>query len=199
MKTSDNVLISSKQEEEEMKKAILFLIIGIIMVSLIGGCSKNPATQTASDVSKEGPDLNCFKWKHFIAGQTTDIGYIILDTRQTVIDTLTSEYFLFVEFRITVADWYLTETHVYFGDTAPKKNSPGKFPYKHMADEIGPNATRDIFLIPLPTDLEYFWFSAHAVVDGPGGSSETAWGENEFTFDKGWGWYCHIPNPVYSQ
>ena len=193
-KISNNVLILSKQEEEEMKKAILFLIVGIIMVSLIGGCSKNPATQTASDISKEGPDLNCFKWKHFIAGQTTDIGYVILDTRQSGDD-----FYLYVEFRITVEGWYLTEAHVYFGEDRPTKNSPGKFPYKHTADEIGPNATRDIFLIPLPTDLEYFWFSAHAVVDGPGGASETAWGKNEFTFDKGWGWYCHIPNPVYSE
>lgn len=175
-----------------MRKLILLLIIGIIFVSFISGCSKNPVSQEASEVSREDVVLNCFKKKNLMAGRNIWVGKVTLGYEQ-----VGDVFYLIVRFA-TLENWYLNETHVYFGDAPPQKHSPGRFPYKHEIDDIGPNASVDTFIIPLPADWEFFYFSSHADVISTSGQEETAWGENEFEFEQGWGWYCEIPNPVYS-
>ena len=178
-----------------MRKAIIFLIVSIFIVSLITGCSKSPVSPAENqDAAGEQLTLNCFKEKELIAGQNLTIGKVKLDYQ-----IHSGEPFLYVEFYIYINnDWYITETHVYFGEDAPAKHSPGKFPYKHEGGDIAPLAKVDSYLIPLPTDWEFFWFSAHAVVINIKGGEETAWGENEYEFEHGWGWYCKIPNPAYA-
>ena len=100
------------------------------MISLISGCSKNPVSQEEAEISNQDLKLNCevFKKKNLLAGQNIWVGKVTLGWEQ-----VGDIYYLEVKF-VTLPDWYLTETHVYFGDVPPAKHSPGQFPYKH---EIG--------------------------------------------------------------
>ena len=177
-----------------MRKAIIFLIVSIFIVSMITGCSKSPVSPAETQGSAdEQLVLNCFHEKELYAGQHELIGRVLLD--------YTEKYgypCLVVEFRIDDDnDWYLTETHLYVGENAPVKNAPGQFPYKHEGDDIAPFAKYDLYKIKIPdyTVWPEFYFSAHAVVTNAYGDEETAWGENTYEFEHGWGWYCLIPHP----
>ena len=84
------------------------------------------------------------------AGQNTKIGTV------TVSDDGTDMY---VTYNITEPNWYLSQTHLYVGTSAPTKSAPGRFPYTHS----GLHATSDTFKIPFDAESQYF-IAAHADV-----------------------------------
>lgn len=85
-----------------------------------------------------------------MAGQHTQVGTV------TISDDGSQ---LTATFAITEDGWYLTTTHLYVGDEAPKKSAPGQFPYKHE----GIHATTDTFVVPIVPVTTYY-VAAHADV-----------------------------------
>jgi hypothetical protein len=93
--------------------------------------------------------------------------------------------------------WLISESHMFAGDKSdmplnrPGSPKVGRFPYS--ADHQ-PRVSCVTYTVPLtelpPAEEPGFVVASHCVVHGPGGRTETAWAEGDYTFsDKGWGWY----------
>jgi hypothetical protein len=131
---------------------------------------------------------------------TTDL---IADGRDTAEDVgdLTVEADGTVTFQIDEAgtDWRLAETHLYVGDMAPRKSSPGKFTFKN--EDLGGEVT-DVYSVNLAAadadgDGEVY-VAAHAElimqigVDPETGEpvfiDESAWAQGDKAIGKGSNW-----------
>jgi hypothetical protein len=127
-----------------------------------------------------------------------------LDVGDLVIDSDSAN--LTVTFQIDEANvaWLLEETHLYIGDNAPSKHSPGRFPYKH--EELG-GATSDSYSIDLLELAKidengdgdgYVYIAAHAGLIMQTGEDpdtgepifdyETAWAQGNEPIGKGRNW-----------
>jgi|SaaInl7_200m_RNA_FD_contig_21_2389210_length_544_multi_10_in_0_out_0_1 hypothetical protein len=119
----------------------------------------------------------------FIAGQHYNAG---------LVEAIANDGVLTI-YIMTDNGWALEETHVYVGTAAPKKSSPGRFPYKH--EDLG-NAYIDVYTISLDDfDVECgadLYIAVHAVVKGIDNEygEETAWGEGDYIrAGKNWAMY----------
>ena len=118
------------------------------------------------------------------AGQTIDAGTVTV---------WNDPDYLYVSFT-TSGDWFLSETHVWVGDTEPPTTdpsdvAPGSFPYSADHD---PAVNTYTYSIPLTWDPgTEIWVLAHASVinTGPDGGSETAWGGDTPFEGPRWGFY----------
>ena len=85
-------------------------------------------------------------------------------------------------------DWRLAETHLYVGDSAPSKSSPGKFSYKHedLEGVLGDSYT--VSLVDMDLDEDgIVYIAAHAelqqevvIDDIPTTIYETAWAQGDY-------------------
>jgi len=140
---------------------------------------------------------------------TPDTAQLIADGRGTALDVgnLTIELSgdnISIAYTIeeTTTEWRLEETHLYVGDEAPDKHSPGKFPYKN--EELG-GVVSDSYNVALAeADIDgdgIVYVAAHAALvmqDGvdtetgePVYSGESAWaqvGEDDMSIGKGKNW-----------
>ena len=160
-----------------MKRLLVLLVIPILMVAM--------ATPVLAQVSLP---------------YTTDL---IADGRDTALDT--GDLIVAVDGTITFqidetnTDWRLEETHLYVGDEAPAKSSPGQFPYKH--EELG-NAASDVYVVDIAaadTNADGIVFvAAHAQlimqigIDPDTGepifAEESAWAQGNEPIGKGKNW-----------
>lgn len=135
---------------------------------------------------------------------TTDL---IADGRETALDVgdLTVAADGTVTFQIDEAstDWRLEETHLYVGDEAPVKSSPGQFPLKH--EELG-GVVADVYSVDLAAaDVNgdgIVYVAAHAglvrqvqigideITGEPiyADETETAWAQGDEAIGKGKNW-----------
>jgi len=75
-----------------------------------------------------------------------------------VVNTTYSSGNLVVDYQITESGWCLGKTHLYVGETPPKKSAPGSFPHSH--ENLGCTQS-DQFIIPMNTCT---YVAAHAEV-----------------------------------
>jgi len=136
------------------------------------------------------------------AGQHTPVGWVFV-----VVDSGD----LVVSYEISGGGWEIGKTHLYVGTEAPRKHSPGKFPYKHAVSNV-----IDQYIIPL-SDVgaasgDIVYIAAHATVSKlvgwePGDPGEpctpiyqvkTAWAwpsGRGIPFDKTWAMYFSVTIP----
>ena len=96
-----------------MKKLLVLFLTLVLALSLSVPAFADEVATT--DLITDGGDINT----------ATDVGDLSVDYTS---GSITISYFMDVSI-----GWEIVETHVYVGTTAPKKHSPGKFPY--VADE----------------------------------------------------------------
>ncbi|MBP6872536.1 MAG: hypothetical protein KBC43_11060 [Bacteroidales bacterium] len=170
-----------------MKKALFFLLVLVIATS----CYKQGQVNETQDkwngyekFLKTGEQVQTL-W----AGKNINVG--------TVTYGLDDNANFYAKYDCSASGWTISETHMFAGDKIDlprnKPGSPkiGQFP---NSGTHSPRVSTYTYYVPLstlpPCAEPGFVVSAHCVVYGPNGKSETAWAEGDFKFtDKDWGWY----------
>ena len=168
-----------------MRKIILFTLVLILIGSFTMNCSKDPVSTSETDTNPDALILDCemVVIKPLIAAQHESIGTVKLRYEDGFLKVI---YWIPDE-----SEWSLVQTHTYVGTNKPEKTSPGRFPYKNE----NPDPKYDAFYVQvLPGTC--IWFAAHAEVVTNDGRQETAWAEDDYKFEQGWGWYCYICFPA---
>ena len=134
-------------------------------------------------------------------GITSSAEVVTLLADQTIeVGTLTVEVVggnLEVTYTIT-APWVLGETHLYVGDTAPKKSAPGQFPYGPESPEYAEIVDGVKYTIDLADFVGILFIAAQAEVINPEEIDpdtelpieETAWANGtQIRTGKNWAMY----------
>ncbi len=179
-----------------MRKSIGIGGFGALVLTAVVLLAGMPAT---------GSDYETSKTVDLMAGQNLKVGAVTV--------TRDNDH-VYVTYKITEENWYLSETHValvvtddcsdcpFEGEGYVKNGNPrpGKFPYKQTHD---PLVTEYKYTTPMPSDFapgDYICFATHAVVVKKVGGvivqSETGWaGDHDFP-GKNWALYfCWNPWP----
>lgn len=170
-----------------MKRILSLLVIPVLLMILVTPVLAQEALPYVTNLIADGRDT------------ASDVGDLAIDIDGTV------------SFQIDEAGtgWRLEETHLYVGDEAPAKSSPGRFPYKH--EDLGGTAS-DVYVIDLAAaDIDgdgIVYVAAHAElimqigVDPETGepvyADESTWAEGDEPIGKGknWATYFSVTVPV---
>ena len=160
-----------------MKKMLSLLVIPVLIMGMVTPVLAQASLPYTTDLIADGRDT------------ALDVGDLTVATDGTI------------TFQVDEAstDWRLEETHLYVGDEAPAKSSPGKFPYKN--EELGGVAS-DVYVVDLAAaDLNgdgIVYVAAHAElimqigVDPETGepiyADESAWAKGDEPIGKGKNW-----------
>lgn len=160
-----------------MKRILALLVIPVLMVALVTPVLAVDSLPFTTDLIADGRDT------------ALDVGDLTVAADGTI------------TFQIDEAstDWRLAETHLYVGDVAPTRSSPGKFPLKN--EELG-GVPADVYNVDLvAADLNgdgIVYIAAHAELimqigedpetGEPIYADETAWAQGDESIGKGKNW-----------
>jgi len=160
-----------------MKRIAVLFVIPVLMALLAAPVLAQMDLPSGTDLIADGRDT------------ALDVGDLIVEADGTIAFVIDEDG----------TDWRLEETHLYVGDEAPSKSSPGQFPYKH--EELG-LVTSDVYVVDFAAaDLNgdgVVYVAAHAGlsmqvgVDPDTGepiyADESAWAQGDEAIGKAKNW-----------